>query len=310
MGAEAFLAAQILDFAEATDDRVAALLQAGTGITLTYNDGAGTLTIAAASSFDGSFAALTGKPTTLSGYGITDAQPLDSDLTAIAALTTTTFGRSLLTQADAAATRSTIGLGTLATQNGTISNYLLLAGGTMTGKITATGIGNTTGGIGNGDNGIDFFQGVIIYNGQSGTSNATYPAYFCFGQSTSKLKLSSNTQIQWDVSDPTATRNNGNLALVWNATGQLDVRGNSGLRIRNLANSADAAFSASSGVFSAIVTVGTYTVATLPSAAANAGALAQVTDSSVTTNGSAVAGGGSNRVVVFSNGSTWDVVVA
>ena len=39
-------------------------------------------------------------------------QPLDSDLTAIAALTTTSFGRSLLTQADAAAVRTTIGAGT------------------------------------------------------------------------------------------------------------------------------------------------------------------------------------------------------
>jgi len=37
-------------------------------------------------------------------------QPLDSDLTAIAALTTTTFGRSLLTQADAAAARTTLGV--------------------------------------------------------------------------------------------------------------------------------------------------------------------------------------------------------
>lgn len=37
-------------------------------------------------------------------------QPLDSDLTAIAATTTTSFGRSLLTQADAAAVRSTLGL--------------------------------------------------------------------------------------------------------------------------------------------------------------------------------------------------------
>jgi len=48
-------------------------------------------------------------PTTLAGYGITDAQPFDSDLTAIAALTTQAFGRSLLTQADAAAARATIG---------------------------------------------------------------------------------------------------------------------------------------------------------------------------------------------------------
>lgn len=35
------------------------------------------------------FANITSKPTTLSGYGITDAQPLDSDLTAIAALSPT-----------------------------------------------------------------------------------------------------------------------------------------------------------------------------------------------------------------------------
>lgn len=53
---------------------------------------------------------ITGTPTTLAGYGITDAQPLDSDLTDIAALSTTSFGRSLLTQADASAARTTLGL--------------------------------------------------------------------------------------------------------------------------------------------------------------------------------------------------------
>jgi len=62
----------------------------------------------------GLYSDLLSKPTTLSGYGITDAQPLDSDLTAIAALTTTTFGRSLLTQADASAARTTLGLATIA----------------------------------------------------------------------------------------------------------------------------------------------------------------------------------------------------
>lgn len=39
-------------------------------------------------------------------------QPLDSDLTAIAALTTTSFGRGLLTETNAASIRSTIGAGT------------------------------------------------------------------------------------------------------------------------------------------------------------------------------------------------------
>lgn len=40
-------------------------------------------------------------PTTLSGYGITDAQPLDADLTAISALSTAAYGRGLLTLVDA-----------------------------------------------------------------------------------------------------------------------------------------------------------------------------------------------------------------
>jgi hypothetical protein len=57
--------------------------------------------------------------------------------------------------------------------------------------------------------------------------------------------------------------------------------------------------------FSGLVRLGTYTVATLPSASANAGAFAQVTDSNSTTNGATVTGGGSNRVPVFSNGANW-----
>jgi hypothetical protein len=48
-------------------------------------------------------------------------QPLDSDLTSIAALSTTSFGRGLLDDADAAAGRTSLGLGTLATQSGTFS---------------------------------------------------------------------------------------------------------------------------------------------------------------------------------------------
>ena len=50
------------------------------------------------------FANITGKPTTLSGYGITDAQALDSDLSAVAGLATT--GLIARTGAGTAATRS------------------------------------------------------------------------------------------------------------------------------------------------------------------------------------------------------------
>lgn len=80
--------------------------------------GLGTAATTAASAYataaQGTKADTAVQPADLSGY-LTSAtaastyQPLDSDLTAIAALSTTAFGRSLLTQADAAATRTTIG---------------------------------------------------------------------------------------------------------------------------------------------------------------------------------------------------------
>lgn len=58
-------------------------------------------------------------------------QPLDSDLTAIAALTTTDFGRKLLAQASGAALRNYAG----------IPEALPLAGGKMTGVILQDGAG-------------------------------------------------------------------------------------------------------------------------------------------------------------------------
>lgn len=59
---------------------------------------------------------------------------------------------------------------------------------------------------------------------------------------------------------------------------------------------------------SGVVSHGTYTVATLPSAVSNAGKMAQVTDSNVAASGNygaTVAGGGANRVKVFSDGTNW-----
>jgi hypothetical protein len=66
-----------------------------------------------------------------SATGGVSYQPLDSDLTAIAALATTSYGRSLLTAANAAGGRSLLG----------IVSSLALTGGTVTGNILRSGAG-------------------------------------------------------------------------------------------------------------------------------------------------------------------------
>lgn len=58
-------------------------------------------------------------------------QPLDSDLTAIAALATTAFGRGLLTLANAAALKAAAG----------VTDGLATTGGTVTGNIIRSGSG-------------------------------------------------------------------------------------------------------------------------------------------------------------------------
>ena len=87
------------------------------------------------------------QPTTLAGYSITDAQPLDATLTALAGVTTaadeviyatgvdtfattsfTSFGRSLVDDADATAARTTLGLGSMSTQN---ASAVAITGGTI-----------------------------------------------------------------------------------------------------------------------------------------------------------------------------------
>lgn len=88
-------------------------------------------------------------PTTLSGYGITDAQALDATLTALAGLTTaadkliyatgsdtfsttdfTSFARTLLDDTSSSAARTTLGLGSIATQDASNVN---ITGGAIDG---------------------------------------------------------------------------------------------------------------------------------------------------------------------------------
>lgn len=160
----------------ATDSFGLQVLTKTTAAALRSYIGAGT------SSFDGVFASLTSKPATLAGYGITDAQSLDATLTALAGLSTvadkliyatgsdafatttlTSYARTILDDADASTMRSTLVLGTLATQSGTFSGT---SSGTNTGDQTVPA--NTTG------TSTQFFS---AYNSATGAFTKTQPTF-------------------------------------------------------------------------------------------------------------------------------------
>jgi hypothetical protein len=119
-------------------------------------------------------------PTTLAGYGITDAQGLDIELTALAGLTSaadrlpyftgsgtaslatiTSTARNLLDDGSTATMRGTLGIGSMGTQN---SNNIAVTGGTMSG--VDLGVANATA--------IILSQTLSLANGGSGTTTEIY----------------------------------------------------------------------------------------------------------------------------------------
>lgn len=117
----------------------------------------------AATAHNQAWSTITSTPTTLAGYGIADAQPLDSDLTSIAALTTTSFGRGLTTLADAAALRSAAGLSYAI---GGTADTLVMRSSTGSGafttavSVTHSGTGATT---------ATFGQDSLVYGNAAAT---------------------------------------------------------------------------------------------------------------------------------------------
>jgi len=106
------------------------------------------------------------------------------------------------------------------------------------------------------------------------------------------------------VNGATATSGYGGVAITGGATSPGDY-----INCRTSGGTVE--FQVASGgnvTLGGLLALKAYTVGTLPSAAASAGSVAQVTDSSVAASGNygaTVSGGGANRVKVFSDGTNW-----
>lgn len=167
-------------------------------------------------------------------------QPLDSDLTSIAALTTTSFGRDLLTRADAAATRSALGLGTLATQSATISDYLTLATAASTyqpldSHLTSfAGLADAAGVLTNNGSGTFSYTATSTGGNALGTDAGKIAVYSENGEITaaSAVRLTSGISVMgiWFGSHRLASSGSG-FTKTWtlpNVTGTLITTGDTG----------------------------------------------------------------------------------
>jgi hypothetical protein len=253
---------------------------------------------------------ITSTPTTLSGYGITDAQASDSDLNAIAALA-----------ANGIIVRSGTGTAAVRTITGTANQITVTNGDGVGGNPVLSLPQNIHSGATPGFAGIQLNAGNVIRSngGWVEARNSANNDHGPFSAQTIAVanaglgSVAAPLDIDLDFRFNTRTRLAGKIrgrgrAINLNPADIIICANpnNSTVDGSNLVD--DITIFGSSGnvgLGRGLFFTRAYTVATLPAAAANAGAEAQVTDSSVTTHGSTVAGGGANRVKVFSNGTNW-----
>lgn len=167
-------------------------------------------------------------------------QPLDGDLTSIAALTTTSFGRELLTRADAAATRSALGLGTLATQSATITDYLTSSNAALMyqpldSQLTSiANLADASGVLTNNGSGTMSYTATSTGGNTFGTDAGKIAVYSDSGEFTaaSAIRLTSGPTVMgiWFGSHRLASSASG-LTKTWtlpNVTGTLITTGDTG----------------------------------------------------------------------------------
>lgn len=215
----------------------------------------------------------------LSGYLTTSTaastyQPLDGDLTAIAALTTTSYGRELLTRADAAAVRSALSLGTLATQTATITDYLTIASAASTYQPLATplttfsNLANSAGVLTNNGSGTLSYTATSTGGNTFGFDAGKIAVYSDSGEFTaaSALRLTAGPTVMgvWFGSDRLA-KESTTTARTWtlpNQTGIIALRGantfdalqqftgtdHAGLQLNNLTTAQRDALTGSAGM--------------------------------------------------------------
>lgn len=125
-----------------------------------------------------SFSFINNKPTTLAGYGITDGQPSNANLTALAAITSGAFGRTLLQEGSAPSALSDLTIVPSAYSHTTVLDSTLNGTATYSNSIfvhaNTANEGNTSSQIIlGGESDLGTTGAIVIGNGGLFTGNAT-----------------------------------------------------------------------------------------------------------------------------------------